>query len=195
MRKRPQRAEQPGGEIPSTDRRRERLMKRFKSSRQLQRFVSIHDPIANPFDLPRHDIASSHHREFRDAAMRTWHKIAHLQTACIARAWLSNVKFTLLPVLVTLYVSSVFHTTAISSEFLLQIAIFSPFTARFRQSSARLAAFHPVTKACSTFNHRFMINSALWPGFRYAYTRIGSLGHTRRLNPRHGCTKKVRLPA
>src|ERR1700677_910971 len=35
-------------------RRRERIMKRFKSPRQLQRFVSIHDPIANLFQFPRH---------------------------------------------------------------------------------------------------------------------------------------------
>jgi putative transposase len=33
-------------------RRRERVMKRFKSARQLQRFVSIHDPIANLFHFP-----------------------------------------------------------------------------------------------------------------------------------------------
>lgn len=50
-------------------RRRERIMKRFKSPRHLQRFVSIHDPIANLFHIPRHDIPSSHHREFRAAAM------------------------------------------------------------------------------------------------------------------------------
>ena len=34
-------------------RRRERIMKRFKSARHLQRFVSIHDPIANLFHFPR----------------------------------------------------------------------------------------------------------------------------------------------
>jgi hypothetical protein len=37
-------------------RRRERIMKQFKSPRHLQRFVSIHDPIANLFHnpAPRH---------------------------------------------------------------------------------------------------------------------------------------------
>ncbi len=40
-------------------RRRERIMKRFKSARQLQCFVSIHDPIANLFHIPRHDIPST----------------------------------------------------------------------------------------------------------------------------------------
>jgi putative transposase len=33
-------------------RRRERIMKRMKSARHLQRFVSIHDPIANLFHIP-----------------------------------------------------------------------------------------------------------------------------------------------
>lgn len=35
-------------------RRRERQMKRFKLAGQMQRFLSIHDPIANLFHLPRH---------------------------------------------------------------------------------------------------------------------------------------------
>ena len=39
-------------------RRRERNMKRFKSPRHLQRFVSIHDPIANLFHFPRNSLAS-----------------------------------------------------------------------------------------------------------------------------------------
>ncbi|MGZ2459887.1 transposase-like protein [Rhizobium anhuiense] len=34
-------------------------MKRFKSARHLQRFVSVHDPIANLFNVPRHDIPST----------------------------------------------------------------------------------------------------------------------------------------
>jgi putative transposase len=33
-------------------RKRERIMKRFKSARQLQRFVSIHDPIATSLPFP-----------------------------------------------------------------------------------------------------------------------------------------------
>ena len=62
-------------------RRRERIMKRFKSARQLQRFVSIHDPIANLFHVPRHDIPSAHHRQLRAAAMQAWRKIARLHAA------------------------------------------------------------------------------------------------------------------
>jgi len=57
-------------------RRRERIIKRFKSPRHLQRFVSIHDPVANLFHIPRHDIASSHYRQLRSAAMNLWTKIA-----------------------------------------------------------------------------------------------------------------------
>jgi len=59
-----------------TVRRRERIMKRFKSQRHLQRFVSIHDPIANLFQIPRHGISSGNHRELRMAAMSLWAKIA-----------------------------------------------------------------------------------------------------------------------
>ncbi len=62
-------------------RRRERIMKRFKSARQLQRFVSIHHPIANFFHIPRHDISSTHHRELRATAMETWRQIARLHAA------------------------------------------------------------------------------------------------------------------
>jgi putative transposase len=62
-------------------RRRERVMKRFKSARQLQRFASIHDPIANLFHIPRNDIPSSHHRELRATAMQMWNEIARLNAA------------------------------------------------------------------------------------------------------------------
>jgi len=62
-------------------RRRERIMKRFKSARHLQRFVSIHDPITNLFHIPRHDIPSPHHRELRAAALDTWRQIARLHAA------------------------------------------------------------------------------------------------------------------
>ncbi|NVO56997.1 IS6 family transposase [Rhodobacteraceae bacterium B1Z28] len=62
-------------------RRRERVMKRFKSPRHLQRFISIHDPIANLFHLPRHEMTSSEFRELRTAAMDAWRKIARLQPA------------------------------------------------------------------------------------------------------------------
>lgn len=59
-------------------RRRERIMKRFKSPRQLQSFASIHDPIANLFHIPRQDSSSAHYRELRDAAMQSWCEIARV---------------------------------------------------------------------------------------------------------------------
>ncbi|MUO80753.1 IS6 family transposase [Agrobacterium vitis] len=58
-----------------------KLLKAFKSTRQLQRFVPIHDPIANLFQIPRHDIPSHHYRELRRAAMKMWSEITHLQVA------------------------------------------------------------------------------------------------------------------
>jgi putative transposase len=62
-------------------RRRERIMKRFKSARHLQRFVSIHDPIANLFYIPAttfhpHTIANCE-RQPLDA----WRQIARLHAA------------------------------------------------------------------------------------------------------------------
>lgn len=58
-------------------RRRERVLKRFKSARQLQRFVSIHDPIANLFHFPRNNFSSAEHRDLRNTAMAVWSEIAH----------------------------------------------------------------------------------------------------------------------
>jgi putative transposase len=57
-------------------RRRERTMKRFKSSRQCQRFVSIHGPIANLFHYPRNLLTSAQYRKLRTASMETWSRIA-----------------------------------------------------------------------------------------------------------------------
>lgn len=62
-------------------RRREKIMRRFKSVCHLQQFASIHDPIANLFHLPRHEMASSHYRELRTAAMEIWRDIAGLKSA------------------------------------------------------------------------------------------------------------------
>ena len=55
-------------------RRRERIMKRVKSARHLQRFVSIHDPIANLFHFPRHSLTSPEYRTRRTEAMTAWHE-------------------------------------------------------------------------------------------------------------------------
>ena len=53
-------------------RRRERIMKRFKSPRQVQRFLSIHDQVANLFSRrPSHDTAIRFHAA-RSQAFATW---------------------------------------------------------------------------------------------------------------------------
>ncbi|MCX7342391.1 MAG: IS6 family transposase [Hyphomicrobiales bacterium] len=62
-------------------RRRERIMNRFKSARHLQRFVSIHDPIANLHNCPRHAMSSSDYRALRSEAMAAWREIAELGVA------------------------------------------------------------------------------------------------------------------
>jgi putative transposase len=53
-------------------------MKRFKFARHLQRFVSIHDPIANLHNFPRHAISSTDYRTLRSEAMIAWREIAEL---------------------------------------------------------------------------------------------------------------------
>ncbi len=57
-------------------RRRKSIMKRFKSARHLQRFVSIHDGIANLHTFPRHAMSSSGDRALRSGAMVAWREIA-----------------------------------------------------------------------------------------------------------------------
>lgn len=59
-------------------RRREKIMKRFKSPGQLQRFVSIHDPVTNLYHLPRHEMQASDFREMRVLANQMWCEIAEV---------------------------------------------------------------------------------------------------------------------
>jgi putative transposase len=62
-------------------RRRERQMKRFKSARQAQRFLSIHDPISNLFHLRRHRLTAADYRRARTAAFETWVDITSVALA------------------------------------------------------------------------------------------------------------------
>ena len=66
-------------------RRRKRIMKwimkRFKSARHLQRFVSIHDGVANLHTFPRHAMSSSGDRALCSEAMVVWREIAELGVA------------------------------------------------------------------------------------------------------------------
>src|SRR5208337_1328391 len=62
-------------------RRRERIMKRFKSSRQVQRFLSIHDQIANAFSRrPTQDTAPKF-RTARNQAFTTWAEVTGVAMA------------------------------------------------------------------------------------------------------------------
>lgn len=59
-------------------RRRERSMRRFKSTRHLQCFASIHDPIYNLHHFSRNSFTSAIHRELRQTANIIWRDIADL---------------------------------------------------------------------------------------------------------------------
>ena len=62
-------------------RRRERQMKRFKSPRQAQRFLSAHDQISNLFQLSRDHVTASQHRAARARAFETWADISGVAAA------------------------------------------------------------------------------------------------------------------
>jgi putative transposase len=60
-------------------RRRERIMKRFKSAGQAQRFLSVHDQVANLFRRPANTSAVDH-RKSRAWAFATWSHVTGLAT-------------------------------------------------------------------------------------------------------------------
>jgi len=62
-------------------RQRERQMRRFKSSRQAQRFLSVHGPINNLFRCGRHLTSAPHYRTFRARAFATWREVTCVQNA------------------------------------------------------------------------------------------------------------------
>ena len=51
---------------------RERGMRRFKSFRQAQRFVSAHAAVSNLFNLGRHLVRAEHYRNLRVSAFTEW---------------------------------------------------------------------------------------------------------------------------
>jgi putative transposase len=53
-------------------RQRERLMRRFKSAGQAQRFLSVHGAVQNLFRLGRHHLRSANYRLLRDRSFREW---------------------------------------------------------------------------------------------------------------------------
>jgi putative transposase len=58
-------------------RRRERIMKRFKSAGQAQRFLSVHDQVGNLFRRPANTNASAH-RQSRAQAFKIWAEVTGL---------------------------------------------------------------------------------------------------------------------
>src|SRR3954471_3095633 len=62
-------------------RRRERQMKRFKSARHAQRFLSAHDQINNLFLLPRHLMPAIDYRAERTRAFDAWHDVCGIKQA------------------------------------------------------------------------------------------------------------------
>jgi putative transposase len=56
-------------------RRRERQMKRFKSARHVQRFLSAHDQVNNLFHLRRHCLPATQYRATRSRAFQTWAEV------------------------------------------------------------------------------------------------------------------------
>lgn len=51
---------------------RERGMRRFKSVRQAQRFLSVHAEVYNLFNLGRHLVGAEHYRNLRVSAFKRW---------------------------------------------------------------------------------------------------------------------------
>lgn len=62
-------------------RRREKIMGRFKSPRQAQRFLSVHDQIANLFRPKRHRLSARSYRHARTDAFGLWAGYAAKLTA------------------------------------------------------------------------------------------------------------------
>ena len=61
-------------------RRRERQMRRFKSARHAQRFLSTHVRIHNHFQLRRHRLTANQHRAARDVAFAVWRDVTGTTT-------------------------------------------------------------------------------------------------------------------
>jgi putative transposase len=56
-------------------------MKRFKSAGQAQRFLSVHDKVANLFRRPANTNAGEHRRA-RAKAFTTWANVTGIVAAC-----------------------------------------------------------------------------------------------------------------
>jgi putative transposase len=63
-------------------RRRKLHMRRFKSARHAQQFLSVHTRIHNLFQLRRHRLSASEYRAARDCALATWRDVTGAALAC-----------------------------------------------------------------------------------------------------------------
>jgi putative transposase len=57
-------------------RRRERHMRRFKSTAQAQRFLAVHDVVRNLFTVGRYRLRAAQQRLLRSRAFGTWDAVA-----------------------------------------------------------------------------------------------------------------------
>jgi len=64
---------------------RERGMRKFKSARQAQRFLSIHPAVYNLFNLGRHLVSANHYRTLRIVAFKAW-------SLAVASSWMPNFR-------------------------------------------------------------------------------------------------------
>jgi putative transposase len=53
---------------------RERVMRRFKSVKQAQKFLDTHAAVSNNFNLGRHLISANHYRNLREDAFKNWNR-------------------------------------------------------------------------------------------------------------------------
>ena len=60
-------------------REQERQMRGFKSSRQAQRFLSVHGTIQNVFRVGRHHLKAVHYRLLRGRAFSDWQEVTYVQ--------------------------------------------------------------------------------------------------------------------
>jgi putative transposase len=56
-------------------RERERGMRRFKSVKQAQRFLTVHAAVSNLFNLGRHLVRAEHYRSLRTGAFAEWGRV------------------------------------------------------------------------------------------------------------------------
>ena len=64
----------------------EKVMRRFKSARQLQRFVSVHDQVGNLFRRCRYNVSATEKRANRSQAMEAWEGVTCANTVSLQTA-------------------------------------------------------------------------------------------------------------